>query len=83
MKYNVSYDATNDVMFYAQAAEGFRAGGTNEPSIEPLPECQGFEGYGSDSLWNYEVGMKSSWLNRSLTVNFTPYLSTGATCRFA
>jgi iron complex outermembrane recepter protein len=74
MKYNLSYNLTDDVMFYAQGAEGFRAGGTNEPSIEPLPQCQGFEGYGSDSLWNYEVGVKSSWLNRRLTVNFTPYL---------
>jgi iron complex outermembrane recepter protein len=73
MKYNLSYDVNDDVMLFAQAAEGFRAGGTNEPSIEPLPICDGFEGYGSDSLWNYEVGIKSSWLNRRLTVNFTPY----------
>jgi outer membrane receptor protein involved in Fe transport len=73
MKYNISYDVTKDFMLYAQAAEGFRSGGTNEPSIEPLPICDGYEGYGSDSLWNYEVGLKSSWLDKSLTVNFTPY----------
>jgi iron complex outermembrane recepter protein len=73
MKYNLAYQVNDDIMVYGQAAEGFRAGGTNEPSILPLAICDGFVDYGSDSLWNYEVGIKSSWLDNRLTINVTPY----------
>lgn len=31
------------------------------------------DGYKSDSLWNYEVGAKTSWLDRALTVNVSAY----------
>ena len=73
MKYNLSYHVSDNFMLFAQAAEGFRSGGTNEPSIEPLPVCEGFETFSSDSLWNYEIGMKTSWLNNRLIINATPY----------
>jgi len=29
--------------------------------------------YGSDSLWNYELGTKTRWLDRRLTVNGSAY----------
>ena len=31
------------------------------------------KGYGADSLWNYELGMKSSWFERRLTVNMAAF----------
>lgn len=68
-------------MIYAQAAKGFRLGGTNEPV--PATSCaadlaarglaKAPDSYKSDSLWNYEVGAKTSWLDRALTVNVSAY----------
>lgn len=73
LKFNLSYQWRDDFLLYAQAAEGFRSGGTNEPSILSDPFCEGFEGFGSDSLWSYELGAKTTWLDDRLTVNVTPY----------
>jgi len=80
-KFNLAYEFDQDHMVYAQAAKGFRLGGTNEPV--PAASCaadlaargltKAPESYKSDSLWNYEVGAKTSWLDRALTVNVAAY----------
>lgn len=80
-KFNLSYEFNRDRMVYAQAAKGFRLGGTNEPV--PATSCaadlaarglsKAPNSYKSDSLWNYEVGAKTSWLDRALTVNVSAY----------
>lgn len=54
-KVNVSYEFSPQFMIYAQAAEGFRPGGVNQ--VIGLPAAMA--AYTSDSLWNYELGMKS------------------------
>jgi iron complex outermembrane receptor protein len=68
-KYNVNYKVTRDIMFYAQATQGFRPGGAN--NIPDLPAS--LHTYQPDSLWNYESGVKTSWFNRRLTVNADVY----------
>lgn len=80
-KFNLAYEFDRDHMIYAQAAKGFRLGGTNEPV--PATSCaadlaargltKAPDSYKSDSLWNYEVGAKTSWLDRTLTVNVSAY----------
>ncbi|HWU01340.1 MAG TPA: TonB-dependent receptor, partial [Novosphingobium sp.] len=68
-KGNASYKITRNIMVYAEAAQGFRPGGINQtigldPSLAP---------YRSDSLWNYEVGVKSTLFDRLLTLNADVY----------
>ena len=80
-RFNLSWQIDRDRMVYAQAAKGFRLGGTNEPV--PLPACQADleqrglnsppTSYNSDSLWNYEVGAKTAWLDRRMTFNISAY----------
>lgn len=80
-KFNLSYQATPDVLMYAQAAQGFRLGGTND--IVPLISCGedlaelglagGPRAFDSDGLWNYEVGTKSRWLGGRLLLNSSVY----------
>ena len=80
-RFNLAYEFDREHMFYAQAAKGFRLGGTNEPV--PLPVCQqdltdrGLSAaptsFKSDSLWNYEVGTKNSFFNHVLTLNVSAY----------
>ncbi len=60
-KVNISWKATPDVMLYAQAAQGFRVGGPNTtvPVLDGVAAPSSFD---SDSLWNYEIGAKTSLL---------------------
>jgi len=60
-KFNVSYQATPDVMVYAQAAQGFRPGGVNQV----IGLSAALAAYTSDSLWNYEFGVKSKIMPRT------------------
>ncbi|WP_425996355.1 TonB-dependent receptor [Caulobacter sp. DWR1-3-2b1] len=61
----VSYEASDQVTFNAQAAQGFRLGGVNDPLNLPLCSPQdkaifgGFQSYDDETLWNYEAGVKS------------------------
>lgn len=54
---------------YVQASQGFRPGGVNP--APGLPE--NLSAYGADSLWNYEVGVKGSWLDNRLTLDAALY----------
>lgn len=69
MKYSLSYNVTDDVMVYGLASQGFRPGGPNQvvPGTAIPPE------FGSDTLWNYEIGAKTSWLDERLVANVTFY----------
>src|SRR5580658_4112376 len=80
-KFNLSYEFSPDLMVYATAAKGFRPGGGNQPLPNfPPPNAPANFGYtvwpktyNSDSLWSYEVGEKSRFLDRHLTVNASVY----------
>lgn len=64
-RFLVSYNASDDVTINAQAAQGFRLGGVNDPLNTPLCNAQdlalfgGFQDYGDEKLWNYELGVKT------------------------
>ena len=86
-KFQANYKPTDNILIYAQAAEGFRLGGVNEPV--PLTSAFGATNcgadlaarglsslpatYGSDSLWNYEVGFKGQTPNHRATLNVSAY----------
>jgi outer membrane receptor protein involved in Fe transport len=70
---NLSYDLTDDTLVYVQAAEGFRAGGPNDQTAASIANVQIPAGYGSDSIINYELGVKTSLLDRRLTMNGAIY----------
>jgi len=80
-KLNLSYEFSKDLMVYATASKGFRPGGGNQPlpNFAPpnAPANFGYTkwptSYKSDSLWSYEVGEKSRFLDRRLTVNASVY----------
>ncbi|WP_164857062.1 TonB-dependent receptor [Sphingomonas crocodyli] len=65
-KFNVSYQATPDLLVYALASSGFRPGGANQALGLPAALVP----YKGDSMWNYEAGVKSSWLDHAITANF-------------
>ncbi len=78
-KFQADYKVTPNAMVYATAAKGFRPGGIT-PSVPSALGCDvnlqdigvtqaQAHRYKSDSLWNYEVGSKTSWLDNRLTVD--------------
>jgi outer membrane receptor protein involved in Fe transport len=77
-KFQVNVKPTDDVLLYAQAAKGFRLGGVNEPlptagvlgTACPANYPRSFK---SDSLWNYELGLKSQTQNRRATFNVAAF----------
>ncbi|MGV3479204.1 MAG: TonB-dependent receptor [Sphingobium sp.] len=64
-KFNASYKITPEVMLYAEAAQGFRPGGANQV----IGLAQELTPYTSDSLWNYEIGLKNTLFDRRLFLN--------------
>jgi iron complex outermembrane recepter protein len=69
----LSYEASDNVTVNAQASKGFRLGGVNDPLNANLctPADRaifgGFQDYTDETLWNYEVGVKSQ--TRGITFN--------------
>ena len=70
----LSYTPIEDLMFYAQAAEGYRAGqGNLGPNIDPVSRQLIPSAYGPDHLWNYELGVKTTMLDRRLIIDADIY----------
>ena len=83
-KANASYHLNDNNMFYAQWAEGFRPGGTNNPAPATLCDVNNdgiLDGtnvsirdfFDSDTLESYEFGAKSTLLEGRLQVNAAIY----------
>ncbi len=65
-RFMLKYDVTDRVAVNAQASRGFRLGGVNDPLNLPLCKgdydtYRGFQRFKDETLWNYEVGLKSSY----------------------
>ncbi len=60
----VKYDVSDAVSVNAQASQGFRLGGVNDPLNVPLCTDEdeaifgGFQSYDDETMWNYETGVK-------------------------
>ncbi len=69
LKFLASHRFSRSIMGYVQAAQGFRPGGINTvPGLPPE-----LAAYDADSLWNYEAGLKTAWLDNRLVLNATVY----------
>jgi outer membrane receptor protein involved in Fe transport len=65
----IAYQATDDVLLYAQASQGYRLGGLNPVTPETVNDPNFPRTYQSDNLWAYELGLKSQWFEHRLTLN--------------
>ena len=68
-KLSLEQKFNEDIFGYALASSGYRRGGFNTPTaLTP------FSTFNSDKLWNYEVGLKTTWLNGRLIANISGYI---------
>jgi iron complex outermembrane receptor protein len=72
-KANLSYTPIEHVLLYAQVAQGFRPGGVNDQTAAAIAGVTIPAGFASDSLINYELGAKTSWLDNRLVGNGAVY----------
>lgn len=65
----INYKATENVNLYALYSTGFRAGSFNASTSDPA-----FVPYGQESAKNYEVGVKTQWLDGKLGLNLAAFI---------
>lgn len=67
----LSFKQSDEVLLYGLASQGFRQGGGNEQAAAFL--CDTEQTFDSDSIWNYEVGAKTRYLDDRLMLNVALY----------
>jgi iron complex outermembrane receptor protein len=79
-KYGLSYHVTSDILTYTTVAKGYREGGPLYPFPSTCAQDLAALGlstpptaYEPDSIWNYEWGAKTEWLEHRLTMNGAVY----------
>jgi outer membrane receptor protein involved in Fe transport len=71
VKANISWQAGDNTMVYGTISEGYRRGGTNAAPVRPdvsYPNDPEWGGFGSDTVVNFEVGVKGRADNFSYTI---------------
>ncbi len=73
-KVTLEHDLTAHHHAFVSVTRGYKAGGINidariSPPADPLT-------YGTETLWNYEAGLRGHWLDRKLTGEFTAFYLT-------
>lgn len=72
-KGNLSYKVNENALVFFQAASGYRPGGFNPGNAMAVPAIPDSQ-YTSDTLWNYELGLKSQWFDNRLVFNLSAYI---------
>jgi len=70
-KASIAYRASDDTLWYALASKGYRTGGSNFIYIGTGGTQEDFYYFETDRLWNYESGVKKTWLGGRLTTDLT------------
>jgi iron complex outermembrane recepter protein len=79
-KFNTSYRFTDDVLGYVTVSEGFRIGNSNGLDLcDDTNQQQGLCGladelqFSADETRNYELGLRTQWFDKALTLNGAIY----------
>ena len=71
-KVGVNFQVTEDMLLYASATRGFKAGGWNSRTAYRPQEFQPMD---PEKTWSYELGMKSQMLDDRLRLNVTGFFA--------
>jgi outer membrane receptor protein involved in Fe transport len=70
-KITLEHDLNEAHMLFTSLARGYKAGGAN---IYPyLPSNTGLDDYETETLWNYEIGLRSSWFDDRVSTKITAF----------
>ncbi len=68
-RFAATFEPNDDLLFFASATRGFKSGGWNArgtAASQLLP-------FGPETVWSYEAGFKSDWLDNRLRFNLTGF----------
>jgi iron complex outermembrane receptor protein len=70
-KVTLEHDLADQTVAFASVTRGYKAGGINvdariDVGVDPLT-------YGTETLWNWEAGLRGNWLDQRLTGEFTAF----------
>jgi outer membrane receptor protein involved in Fe transport len=76
-KLALEYRTDSGTLLYGLVSRGYKAGGYNSALASKIPDLEQDEivvpeenlVFGSETMWNYELGVKGSWLDDSLTLS--------------
>jgi outer membrane receptor protein involved in Fe transport len=69
-KITLEHDLNDAHMAFASVARGYKAGGANSGSFRFPFDSDTFE---DETLYNFEIGLRSEWLDGKLTSSFTAF----------
>jgi outer membrane receptor protein involved in Fe transport len=69
-KVALTYKPWRDIMFYGTVSRGFQFGGFNLATVQAANVPLTFK---SSTLWNYEIGLRTDWFDRTLRVDVTGF----------
>ncbi|HET8883836.1 MAG TPA: TonB-dependent receptor, partial [Solimonas sp.] len=69
-KVALTYKPWRDILFYGTVSRGFQFGGFNLPTVQAPNVPLTFE---SSTLWNYEIGLRTDWFDRTLRIDVTGF----------
>ena len=67
---SLNYTPTRDMLFFANFSTGYKSGGFNSGGSSVASNAAG-RTFAPETTNNYELGAKTSWLDRRLTLNLT------------
>jgi iron complex outermembrane receptor protein len=68
-RFSIDYKLTDDVLLYASAAKGLKAGGFNGVRAGTVTIPAEEQAFGPESNWTYELGAKSTLMDGRLVLN--------------
>ena len=68
----IDFNITEDALLYASAAKGFKSG---QVSFRGADDAGAIDPVDPETVWSYEVGLKSRWLEDRLQVNLAAFHS--------
>lgn len=72
-KLSVLWHVTDEVNAYIAASKGFRVGGVQPGVTLPISQTQAPDSFSSDTLWNYETGLRTRWFDNTLQFDITGF----------
>jgi len=70
-KLGVEYDLSEQHLTHASISRGYKAGGVNTDGSIP----QNLLNFETEYLWNFEVGVNSSWMNDAVTTRVSAFFA--------
>ncbi|WP_221796166.1 TonB-dependent receptor [Aquisediminimonas sediminicola] len=69
-KAGIDYRPNDDMMFYGSWSRGYRSGGFNGRGLSAFSASQPYD---PETVDSFEVGLKSEWLDRKLSINVAAF----------